>query len=169
MRTQVTAYTDGSCKGNPGPGGYAVILTFGDREKIIRGGVAETTNNRMELTAVIEAVKALRKPCELTIVTDSKYVMMTKEKWRKMQSRTHVPNWDLWQCLLDESKKGNHILHFQHIAGHSGHTYNERCDKIAKEQAVKYSHVAAGTNTLTIQEALAVLKERFADANERSK
>ena len=160
MRTAITIYTDGSCKGNPGPGGYAAILKYGDKEKIIRGGNANTTNNRMELTAVVEAVKALNKPCNITIITDSKYVMMTKEKWVRWSRKTHVPNWDLWQVLLDESKKGDHKLNFQHVYGHTGEVYNEKCDRIAKEQAVKFSHVAAGTNTLSINEALAILAER---------
>lgn len=160
MRTQVICYTDGSCKGNPGPGGYAVILKAGDKEKVIVGGETATTNNRMELTAVIAAVRALKKPCDLTVVTDSKYVMMTNEKFRKWAAKPNVKNWDLWTELVDASKKGQHKLHFQHIDGHSGHPENERCDKLARAQAVKFSHAAAGTNTLTIQEALAVLAER---------
>ena len=154
----VTIYTDGACKGNPGPGGYAAILTCNGKEKIIRGGASQTTNNRMELVAVIEGLKALKKPSEVLIVTDSKYVMMTREKWLRWQKKHNVPNWDLWQTLLAEGKNGQHKIRFQHVDGHSGHVYNERCDKIAKEQAMKF---ATGEKTsMPIEDALAILAER---------
>ncbi len=162
-RTLITVYTDGACKGNPGPGGWGAILTFNGQEKIIRGGAAQTTNNRMELTAVVEAVKSCTRPCRIQFVTDSTYVMMTNEKWGRYLKKKSVPNWDLWQQLFASAKAGNHKLSFQHVMGHTGDVMNERCDRIAREQARKFSHVAAGTETAkqtTIQDALAILAER---------
>ncbi len=160
MRHVITIYTDGACKGNPGPGGWGAILVCNGHEKILRGGAVHTTNNRMELTAVLEAIKALTAPCDVTIVSDSKYVIMSRDKWLKWQNKSHVPNWDLWQELVETGKAKGHIFHYQHVNGHSGHVMNERCDRIASEQACKWSHKAAGTNTLTINEALAILEER---------
>ena len=163
-RVSMIVHTDGACKGNPGPGGWAAIIEYNGKRKELCGGCSQTTNNKMELTAVIKAIEWLNehncKPCDIFFLTDSTYVMMTKEKWTKWQKKKSIPNGDLWQVLLDTAKKGNHKLHFQHVYGHTGVELNERCDKLAREQATKFSHVAAGTNTLKIQEALAILNER---------
>lgn len=136
-RTPVTIYTDGACIGNPGPGGWAAILTFGEIEKILRGYDCATTNNKMELTAVVQAVKALKKPCDVTIITDSTYVMMTNAKWEKWQKKSTYKNKELWDELMTAGKSGKHKISFQHVYGHTGEVMNERCDYIAKEQAKK--------------------------------
>ena len=138
-RIDVTIYTDGACKGNPGPGGYCAILVCRGHEKVVEGGSQQTTNNRMELTAVTEAVKALNKPCDVHIVTDSKYVMMSKDKWRRWSLKRDIPNGDVWKELFSVAKAGNHKLHYEHVDGHSGHIYNERCDRLARAQAVRFS------------------------------
>ena len=138
---KVTIHTDGACKGNPGPGGYGAILTYGENEKIVRGYDCATTNNRMELKAVLEALKALKKPCNVTVSTDSTYLITSAshdENWMLEQNR---PNKDLWQIFIDLKKIGKHNITFQKVAGHSGEVYNERCDKIAKEQAKKACHI----------------------------
>lgn len=158
--TSVVIYTDGACKGNPGPGGWAAILTANGKEKVICGGCKDTTNNKMELTAVIEGLKALKRPCDITIVTDSTYVMMTEDKWEKWQNKARLPNRELWETFVRVWKDGGHSISWQKVVGHSGHPMNERCDRLASEQAVKYCHVAAGTNTLTINEALKILNAR---------
>lgn len=142
---KVVIYTDGACSVNPGPGGYCAILTFGKYEKVVSGGEALTTNNRMELSAVIEGLKALNRPCAVTIVSDSKYVCdainqhwidgWLKNNWRK-SNKDPVLNPELWQELLALLKV--HDVTFEWIKGHDGHPYNERCDKIAVEQYSKY-------------------------------
>ena len=138
-RSKITIYTDGSCLGKKTgcPGGWAAILVHPQKELVIRGFDAATTNNRMELTAVVQAVKCLNKPCEITIMTDSTYVMMTKEKWNRWSSRSQWKNKDLWMELFAVAKDGKHKIRYQHIYGHTGEVYNERCDMIAKEQAEK--------------------------------
>jgi len=138
-RIPVTIYTDGSCLGNKTgcPGGWAAILVHPTKELVIRGFDMATTNNRMELTAVVQAVKKLNKPCEITVMTDSTYVIMTKEKWSRWSSRSQWKNKDLWMELFAAAKDGNHKIRYQHIYGHTGEVYNERCDMIAKEQAEK--------------------------------
>ena len=163
-RSSMTIYTDGACKGNPGPGGWAAIVEYNGKKKELCGGCPQTTNNKMELTAVIKAIEWLNtnkcKPCNLRIVTDSTYVMISKDKWIRWQKKKTIPNGDLWKLLIKTAQAGNHWLEFQHVMGHTGDVMNERCDRLAKEQAVKFSHVAAGTNTLTINEALAILAKR---------
>ncbi len=139
--TKVTIYTDGACSGNPGPGGWCAILVSMGMEKEISGGAHETTNNRMELTAVIEALKALKRKCSVHIVTDSKYVVdgITKgwarswkaKGWKKSDGKPAL-NPELWGALLDELSK--HEVTFEWIKGHAGHEYNERCDKAAVMQ-----------------------------------
>lgn len=124
-RTPIIAYTDGACKGNPGPGGWATILEMGERRKEFSGGCKDTTNNRMELTAVIHAVSACKRPCAIKVVTDSTYVM----------SRKHKKNLDLWAQLNKAVKDGNHSLTFEHVYGHQGHPMNERCDRLASQEA----------------------------------
>ena len=141
----VNIYTDGACSGNPGPGGWGAILRCKGVEKELSGGEECTTNNRMELTAVIEALKALKRSCKIEICTDSKYVVdgITKgwaqswraNGWRKADKKPAL-NPDLWEILLDELKK--HEYEFVWIKGHNGHPENERCDALAVGEYQKY-------------------------------
>ena len=137
----VQAFTDGACKGNPGPGGWGVVLRTGTTEKELAGGERDTTNNRMELTAAIRALTALKKPCRVTISTDSRYVMdgLTKwiHGWRKNGWRTAdrkpVKNAELWQDLL--AACAPHRVEWTWVKGHVGHPENERADKLASDAA----------------------------------
>ena len=134
----VEIYTDGACRGNPGRGGWGAILVYGGIEKELSGGEAETTNNRMELTAVISALRALREPCRVTLTSDSKYVIdaITKgwavswraKGWRKAD-KSPALNVDLWETLLGLLEI--HDVSFVWVHGHTGHPYNERCDALA--------------------------------------
>ena len=144
MKT-VTLYTDGACSGNPGPGGWGAILEYQGVEKEFSGGEAETTNNRMELTAVIEGLSALTEPCIVELYSDSKYVIdglskgwavsWRKNGWKKADKKPALnPDW--WGELLDLTKK--HKVTFNWIKGHAGHPENERCDKMAVDQYSKY-------------------------------
>ena len=141
---KVEVYTDGSCKKNPGPGGWAAILVYNGHEKEICGGEKDTTNNRMELCAVINALKLLREPCEVDLTTDSKYVsdgiskgwaQSWKTKGWKKADKTPALNVELWDELL--SLCGIHRVTFNWVKGHAGHPYNERCDTMAQAQAEK--------------------------------
>ena len=144
MKT-VEAFTDGACSGNPGPGGYGVILRCEGREKELSGGEAHTTNNRMELMGVITALEALKYPCRVKITTDSKYVVdgITKgwakswrsKGWKKSDGKPAL-NPDLWERLLKLLEV--HDTEFFWIKGHTGHSENERCDALAVEQRDKY-------------------------------
>lgn len=135
---QIELYTDGACSGNPGPGGWGALLRFGQHEKELSGGEEDTTNNRMELTAVIEGLKALTSPCSVTIYTDSKYVMDGMEKWLegwkkkgwKTSAKKPVKNADLWQKL--DSETARHSISWEWVKGHSGHPENERADELAR-------------------------------------
>jgi len=139
--SSVELYTDGACLGNPGPGGWAALLRWQGREKMLQGGTVETTNNRMEMQAVAEGLEALRKPCDVEVFTDSQYVCrgMTEwmDRWRKNAWRTAdrrpVKNVDLWK-RLDAASSGHHIR-WQWVRGHSGHPENERVDEAARGQA----------------------------------
>ena len=141
---EVDMYTDGACKGNPGAGGFCCILRYKGKEKLVSGGEANTTNNRMELCAVISGLEILREPCEVTVYSDSKYVVDAmklgwargwKEKgWKKSDGKTAL-NTDLWERLLSLSEM--HRLRFVWVKGHDGHEYNERCDREAVAQAEK--------------------------------
>lgn len=142
MMKHVDIYTDGACKGNPGPGGWGAILVYRGFERELHGGEKMTTNNRMELTAVISALEALKEPCEVTITTDSQYVVRAvEEKWLDTwkangwikKDRKPVQNADLWQQLLKLIEK--HDVHFEWVKGHAGHPYNERCDELAVHQS----------------------------------
>lgn len=142
---KVEIFSDGSCSGNPGPGGWAAILRYKGHELEISGGESDTTNNRMELTAVIEALSKLKEKCFATIYTDSKYVSdgITQgwaENWRKngwiKSNKKPALNPDLWERLLDEINK--HDYKFVWVKGHDGHPENERCDKMAVEQTKRY-------------------------------
>jgi ribonuclease HI len=134
----VDIYTDGACRGNPGKGGWGAILVYGGREKELSGGERETTNNRMELSAVIAALSALKEPCDITLTSDSKYVVdaVTKgwvESWRRngwrKADKSPALNVDLWEVLLGLLEK--HKVDFVWVHGHTGHPYNERCDVLA--------------------------------------
>lgn len=134
---QVTIYTDGACSGNPGPGGWGAILIFGDREKKLSGGAKETTNNRMELLAAIEALKALKHECKIELYTDSKYVMDGITSWIhgwkakgwKTAARKPVKNVDLWQELDEQVQR--HKINWNWVRGHDGNHYNEIADELA--------------------------------------
>lgn len=140
----VEIYTDGACSGNPGMGGWGAILVYNGREKEICGSEAQTTNNRMELTAVIEALKALKEPCSVTLTTDSKYVCdainqewvynWKRNGWRKADKKPAL-NVDLWEELLALLEK--HNVKFVWVKGHNGNAYNERCDKLAVNEYLK--------------------------------
>ena len=135
---KIEIFTDGSCLGNPGEGGWCAILRYKDNEKILKGGEKNTTNNRMELTAVIEALKALKEPCEIELYSDSTYVLKGLNEWLYnwiKRDFKKVKNVDLWKKYIEVSKA--HKIHINWIKGHSGHTENEICDKIAKEEAGK--------------------------------
>lgn len=144
MKKKVTIFTDGACSGNPGPGGYAAILRYKEQEKEIFGALKETTNNRMELTAVIMALKTLKEPCEVEIFSDSKYVVDSFKKgwinnWKKngwkTSNRKPVLNVDLWKELLILLKV--HDVTFFWVKGHNAHPENERCDSLAVNEMVK--------------------------------
>jgi ribonuclease HI len=138
MSFEVTIFTDGACRGNPGPGGWGALLLFNGKEKTISGFEPETTNNKMELMAAIEGLKALTHPCNVTISTDSKYVKdgITSwiSKWEKNNWKTSngkvVKNQSLWQELLAVERK--HKVTWQWVRGHSGHPENERADALAR-------------------------------------
>lgn len=141
----VVLYTDGACSGNPGPGGWGAVLSFDGHEKELSGGESSTTNNRMELTAVIEGLRALKRRCSVKIVTDSRYVVdgITKgwaKSWRAhgwvKSDKKPALNSDLWGVLLDLID--SHEVSFEWIKGHAGHPYNERCDQMAVEQSRKF-------------------------------
>jgi len=138
----VEIFTDGACKGNPGPGGWGAILRTGPHEKELSGGEAQTTNNRMELTAAIMALKALKAPCIVTLHTDSRYVIDGITGWVfgwqrngwKNAAKKPVANADLWQDLLAASRP--HKITWQWVKGHDGHPENERADKLASDAAL---------------------------------
>ena len=141
----VEIYTDGACSGNPGPGGWGAVLIYNGVEKQLSGSEKETTNNRMELSAVITALKALKEPCNVTLTTDSKYVCdainkgwlnsWKKNSWKKADKKP-VLNIDLWQELLPLLDK--HRVEFIWVKGHNGHKNNEICDKLAVAEYQKY-------------------------------
>ena len=137
----VNIYTDGACSGNPGVGGYGAILICNGIERIVQGSCKDvTTNNRMELTAVIEALKALNKPCNVTVYTDSKYICQSTKHDKKWLTSEERPNRDLWMELITVGLKGQHKIKFVKVPAHLGFIMNERCDKIAKEPCVKARH-----------------------------
>ena len=135
---QVDLFTDGACSGNPGPGGWGAILRYGKVEKELSGAAPDTTNNRMELQAVIEGLAALKKPCRVTIHTDSKYVMdgvikylpSWKQNGWKTTSKKEVKNIDLWHALDDAMAR--HAIEWIWVKGHAGHRENERADALAR-------------------------------------
>ena len=145
-RKSVEIFTDGACSGNPGPGGYGVILKYGRFVKELSGGEAKTTNNRMELTAVIAGLEALTELCDVTLYSDSKYVVDAFEKgWAKKWKQNNwmrnkkepALNSDLWERALELTTK--HNVKFVWVKGHAGHNENERCDKLAVSAAAKFA------------------------------
>ena len=142
---QVTIYTDGACSGNPGPGGWGAVLKYGAHEKELSGGAAEATNNRMELTAVIEALKLLKEPCAVELYSDSKYVIDALEKrwvygWKEKgwikSDRKPALNVDLWEILLPLIAK--HEVRCHWVKGHAENEYNNRCDAMAVAESQTY-------------------------------
>ena len=139
----VIIHTDGACSGNPGPGGWGAILSFGDHEKELKGGEAHTTNNRMELMAAIAGLEALQRPCRVRLTTDSKYVLDGATKWIKgwkkngwkTADKKPVKNVELWQRL--DAAHAVHKVDWHWVKGHSGHAENERADQLARDEVTK--------------------------------
>ena len=141
----VSLYTDGACKGNPGKGGWGVLMRYGSHEKELFGGEAHTTNNRMELTAIIQGLAALKRPCAVVIYTDSQYVKNGMEKWIhgwkkngwKTAAKQPVKNEDLWRQL--DQLAAQHQIQWQWVRGHAGHAENERADALANQGVASVS------------------------------
>ena len=141
VKEKVELFTDGACLGNPGPGGWAALLRYNDTEKELTGGASETTNNRMEMLAVIEGLNALKHPCQVTVTTDSQYVQKGITEWIhnwkargwRTASKKPVKNVDLWQAL-DEAQ-ARHDIAWKWVRGHDGHAENERVDVLARSEA----------------------------------
>ena len=139
--SSIVLYSDGACLGNPGPGGYAAILTFGDHRRELSGGFRLTTNNRMELMGAIQGLEALKRPCAVTLVSDSEYLVNSVRKgwaarWRAQgwkRAGKGVPNADLWERLL--TLADTHRIAVEWVQGHAGHVENERCDLLARTAA----------------------------------
>ena len=144
-KKEVFLFCDGACSGNPGPGGWGALLRYGEHARELSGGAADTTNNRMELTALLEGLRALKESCVVNVVTDSEYVANGINKgwargwqrngWRKSDKKPAL-NADLWEALLREIDR--HEVRVRWVRGHSRHPENERCDRLAVEQAQKY-------------------------------
>jgi len=139
---KVTIYSDGSCEPNPGPGGWAALLRFEGHEKELSGSDPQTTNNRMELTAAVEALKALKRPCRVMLYTDSEYLKRGITEWLpRWQARNwrrkggELANVDLWQALAEAVQA--HQIEWRWVRGHAGHTENERVDRLAKQAIIK--------------------------------
>ena len=147
---QVQVFTDGACSGNPGPGGWGAVVRFGDKERELCGGADDTTNNRMELTAAIEGLRALNEPCEVVLTTDSTYVKDGITRWLanwkkngwKTAAKKAVKNQDLWQELDQQTSR--HTVQWQWVKGHSGHPENERADALANQGMDKVKGSANG-------------------------
>ncbi len=144
MADVVEIYTDGACSGNPGPGGWGVLLRFDGNEKELKGGARETTNNRMEMTAAIEALSALKRPCQVRLHTDSTYLKDGITSWIhnwkrngwKTAAKKPVKNEDLWRRL--DALLANHEIAWHWVKGHAGHPENERADALAREGMTPY-------------------------------
>lgn len=146
---RVELYTDGACLGNPGPGGWAALLRYGAKEKLLSSGEACTTNNRMELTAFLQGLKALKKPCEVHLYSDSQYLVRALSEWlpawqrrglRKADGKP-VENRDLWEAILEELRR--HRVFPYWVRGHDGHPENERVDREARRQAERQKAAGA--------------------------
>lgn len=149
--TRVSIYTDGACSGNPGPGGWGVLMRWNGRERELSGGEAETTNNRMELTAAIEALKALKRPCTVDLYTDSVYVRSGITEWLanwirngwRTAAKKPVKNADLWQAL--DAARQRHDVAWHWVKGHAGHPENERADELARQGMAPFQPEKAET------------------------
>lgn len=143
VEDRVDIYTDGACKGNPGPGGWGALLRFRDQERELCGGESQTTNNRMELMAVLEALRTLKRPCQVNLYTDSEYVRRGMTEWVRgwqrngwrTASKQPVKNVDLWQSLVNEAQR--HQVEWHWVKGHAGHPDNERADALANAGIAK--------------------------------
>ncbi len=141
---KVSIFTDGACKGNPGPGGWGAIMRYGEHEKELSGGEVETTNNRMEMMAALEALRLLKEPCEVQIYTDSKYLLEGMTKWIhgwqkngwKNASKQPVRNADIWHNLIEAVRM--HKIQWFWVKGHNGHPENERADALASAAAKEF-------------------------------
>ncbi|RZQ57178.1 ribonuclease HI [Pseudidiomarina tainanensis] len=141
MSKKVHIYTDGSCLGNPGPGGYGIVIEYGEHKKELSAGYKLTTNNRMEMLAAIKALEALKRPCDIILTTDSQYLRQGIQSWihnwKKNGWRTSakkpVKNADLWQAL--DTAVQRHTIRWDWVKGHNGHPQNERCDELARAAA----------------------------------
>jgi len=150
MTPQVVIHTDGACSGNPGPGGWGAVLHFKDQEKEIRGGELQTTNNRMELMAAIQALEALKKPCKVELHTDSQYVQKGIDEWIHGWKRRGwltadkkpVKNDDLWKRL--DTARLRHEVDWRWVKGHAGHEFNERADALARQGLAEALEAARG-------------------------
>ena len=141
----VTVYTDGACSGNPGPGGWAAVLMYGEHKRELSDGAASTTNNRMEMTAIISALSALKEPCTVELYSDSRYVLDALEKgwavrwrrngWKRNKSEAAL-NPDLWETLLNLTER--HDVHCHWVRGHADNPYNNRCDELAVAESRKF-------------------------------
>jgi ribonuclease HI len=145
----VVIHTDGACKGNPGPGGWGALLDYNGRQKKLKGGEAQTTNNRMELTAAIEALEVLREPCAVTLFTDSKYLMQGLNEWLpgwkargwRTADKKPVKNQDLWERL--DAAVQRHRIEWRWVKGHAGDPGNEMADRLANEGIATLERVAS--------------------------
>ena len=143
-KSEVEIFTDGACSGNPGPGGWGAILRYGDKEKELSGGAAETTNNQMELMAAIKSLEALKRPCTVDLHTDSKYVQNGITQWMKgwirngwkTAAKKPVKNADLWKQLSEAVSR--HDVKWHWVKGHAGHPENERADELARNAMAPY-------------------------------
>ncbi|MCY3488643.1 MAG: ribonuclease HI [Bacteroidetes bacterium] len=149
---KVTIYTDGSCQGNPGPGGWAAILRYGKKERVLSGGSPDTTNNRMELNAALQALKALKERCDVKLHTDSQYLKRAFtdgwiDKWRSngwmTSARQPVKNQDLWQALWNETQK--HSVQWIKVKAHANNKLNNRVDQLAVSAGERVSRIAEHT------------------------
>lgn len=140
MLTPCTIYTDGSCKGNPGPGGYCAVIDGDGERRVVEGRELSATNNRMELMAVLRAIESCTEPHEITVVTDSTYAIMSNDKYRRLSANANWANKDLWHDLVTVCRKKGHKVKYQYIKGHAGHELNEFCDQRAKAQATRACH-----------------------------
>ncbi len=146
---EVAIFTDGACRGNPGPGGWGALLRYGDNEKTLYGGESLTTNNRMELTAAIESLAALKQPCKVILTTDSEYVRQGITSWLanwkkrgwKTSAKKPVKNVDLWQKLDEQAAR--HDVEWHWVKGHSGHPENELADALANRGIDELQHSAS--------------------------
>jgi len=139
---KVTIYTDGACSGNPGPGGWAALLLYKNREKELKGSETDTTNNRMELTAAVQALKALTKPCQVDFYTDSEYLRRGITEWLDgwkarnwRRKKGQLKNIDLWKAL--DTALQNHEINWHWVRGHAGDRFNERVDRLARREIKK--------------------------------